>query len=391
MIHSIYLDNATLTPPSRELLQSMWTFYETEWANPASPHDLGQNSLAAISQSYVDIQTRLSLPDGASCVITSSGAEATTQAVQSLLRHQLYEHGKNHIVLARFHDAATTMAIQAEKENGSAFYTYVDADQSGVITKEALLAAIGPRTAFIAFPLVHPLIGVIQPMDELYEIASKMGIPCLVDISNAIGTTMIDIGCFDLCYYVVRGEAIGVPRGTAGLLIQMPSAPKLQPIIYGSEFDMVYRGGSLNVAGSVGIAHALQLCKEKEVSYCTEVRHMQQIFQEKLLMKLGSESISFPFSTNEMCAPHIVCAIFHGVKNEMLLYHLNKKKVYATIGGCGFQNLTNILEGLSPPIENSFSGISFGLSHMTTENEVIEACERIFSCYTMLKKISPSQ
>ncbi len=370
-------------------MKVVWPFYESEWANFSSPHELGQNLTWTISRSYDAIQKALDMPQASSCVITSSGAEATSQGIRSLLRHGLYEHGKNHVAIARFHDAATTMAVDAERENDAASVTYIQANKLGVLTKDSILDAITPRTAFIAFPLVHPLLGTIQPIEEIYEVAKMRSIPLLVDISNAIGTVMVDMSEYDSIYYTVRGEALGLPRGLGGLLARTPSAPPFSPIIYGDEHPGLCRGGPLNVAGLVGLAEALEAAKRRDIMYCTEVSRIKRLFEDSLIRAIGKDSLYLPFQENDAVAPHISCLIFKGVKNEAMLYHLNKKKVYATIGGAGFQNIVDVLEGMQFEATDAFSALSFCFSYETREAEALEAVERISSIYRVLRKISP--
>ncbi len=385
---SLYFDNATLIPPSREVLKEIWPLYETNWANPASPHDLGQSLNWMILKAYNTIQKVLGLSEMSSCIVTSSGAEATSQAIRSLVRHGVYEYGKNHLAIARFHDAATIMAAEGEKANETVEVTYIAANQLGSITKDSVIDAINPRTALIAFPLVHPLLGTIQPLEEIYEISQKRAIPLIVDISNAIGTVLLDLSLYDNVYYVLRGEAIGLPRAMGGLLIKTPSAPNIIPLIYGDEHPHLSRGGPLNIPGLIGFAECLEETCQRDILYCTEVNRLKAFFEEKLQSILGHDSVIQPFQKNDVRAPHISCLIFKGVKNEAMLYHLNKKKLYATIGGAGFQNLSDVLEGMGFPLKDAYSALSFGFSYTTKESEVHEAIERIVSVYRLLRKIS---
>lgn len=391
MVSTIYLDNATALLSPKEVITSLWRYYDTELGTASSPHDMGQKFHWAIKESYDSIKRSLELSEGASMVLTSSGAEATSQGILSLIRYGIHQSGKNHIAVASFHDAAARLASLAQEEEGLVSVSYIRATKKGILTKDTLIDAITPRTSVIVFPLVHPLLGTIQPLDELYEVAKSRDIPILLDISNAYGTIMVDLGQYKNMYYTIRGEAIGLPPGMGGILVRDEKAPPFSPLIYGDEHPFYCRGGPIHMAALVGMSEAMALLKSRDILYCTEVSRLKRLFEEKLVLSLGERSVIRPFFDNDAIAPHISCLIFKGVKNEALLYHLNKKQLYATIGGAGFQNLVDVFHGMGFEDCDQFSAISFALSSETKESEVLEAVERISTAYRLLSKISPYQ
>ena len=387
MAEPIYLDNATALPPLAQVLKIMWPMYEFQWANPSSPHDKGQELHHIIKKSYEAVSTALQLNSTAQFILTSSGAEATTQAIFSAFRHGYYEMGKTHISLARFHDAAASMAVDALVRDNQATVSYIDSTIDGIITPEKVLESLTPRTSLVGFPLVHPLTGVIQPIEEIGELCRSRDIPMVVDISHGLGSITIDFTLLPDSYFTIRGEVIGTPQGI-GALITTSDRVFLSPLIYGDEHPQLKRGGALNVAGLAGFAEAIETAKRREIVYCTEVCRLKDLFEQELQKRL-KDSICFPFSHIEAKAPHITAVIFKGVKNEALLYHLNKKKVYATIGGGGYQNLCEVLEGIGIDVKMGYCALSFCFNDRLTERDVVQAAERIESCYTLLRRISP--
>ncbi len=383
----LYLDNATVLPPLPQVVKAMMPLYENAWGNSSSPHEKGQELYQIIQRAYEAVEKNLNLLPDARFILTSSGAEATTQAIFSAYRHGYYESGKTHIAIAQFHDAASIMAAQALTQDSQATVTYIQSTKEGLITSEKVIDALTPRTSSVVFPLVHPLTGVVQPIEEIEKICRSRAIPMVVDISHAIGTIPLDLSMYPTAYYTIRGEAIGAPIGT-GALIAASEKVHLSSLIYGDEHPLLHRGGPINIAGLVAFETALSAAKGKEILYCTEVLRLRDAFEREITRKLG-DNVIFPFSSVDGRAPHISCIAFKGVKNEALLYHLNKKKLYATIGGGGFQNLVDVLEGAGFGSEIAFSAISFCFSDQIKEEEIFEAVERLHSCYTVLSRITP--
>jgi cysteine desulfurase len=79
---------------------------------------------------------------------------------------------------------------------------------------------------------------------------------------------------------------------------------------------------------------------------------------------------------------------FPGLSNEALLYALNRRGVYASIGGGSYQQIGLLL--MATGIEESLahSSVSFSLSRETTEEEINKAVEIIKESVQRLRKIS---
>jgi len=74
--------------------------------------------------------------------------------------------------------------------------------------------------------------------------------------------------------------------------------------------------------------------------------------------------------------------------NEALLYALNRKGVYASIGGGTFQQIGYILKACAIPEMIGNTAISFSLSRETTDEDIDRAVDIIADCVKQLRKVS---
>lgn len=315
----IYLDNATVAK-RQDVSQ------ETVWGEKTSAYGLMHGVDKAFEQANERLHTLFSMDIESRYLITSSFEDIPKTIVRSSGRKKIsvYLSDSNAVLDA------------CDQARG-------DIDVSYFREKE------DPENSLFFVQYVHPLTGVITSVESLEE-AKRRDCSIALDVSYAVGKVSLE-GVLELADYImVRGEAIGAPFGLS--LVAARNAPLEKRTTQTNQL--------------MAFLHAFEQELSQELFFTTEVARLKAIFEE-------GEDVSF---SAHMRAPHISCMTFKNVKNELLLFTLARRGLFATIGGGPF------------PLLDSMTSLSFCFGSDIDEQTVVEAKKRLRRAVNELQVIS---
>lgn len=340
----------------------MMPFMEEYFASPASPYSLGQQQLPFIEKSLQAVYELVQSDERDTCVVTSCGAEGICQVIHSVFKTVTKSEAKNHFVTSVIDEAPAILAMSRLEEEGCSFQM-AKVTPSGYVTAETVREAITPRTALVSLSWACALTGVVQPIHEIAQLCRQRGILLHVDATHVLGKLSLDMETPD--FITLNGEQLHAPKGI-GMLIARKQCTVL-PLIAGQEDTLRKRGGSVNVPLIVALGQAAIEAKQNQNLYCLEVARLRNAFEARLIREIPEVRVLFQ-DTERL--PHVSCVLFLGIKNELLLYALNRKGICATMGGGPFQQIQIVLKACGVDPIDAQCGISLSLSKDTTEEEL---------------------
>lgn len=382
MAQGIYLDNNTTTRPSEQVVAKMLPFLTDRWGVPSAPHQMGQQLFPAIEDALKGIYALLGAKESDNVVFTSSSAEGINQVVLATYFDVTMHTGKNQFITSVIEEAPAIMAI-GRLEQLSCVGKMAPADKHGRITAEAIAEAMTPRTALVSVAWANGLTGVINPIQEIAAICKERGVHLHIDASHVLGKVFAEWDEIPANFLTFNGDSFHAPSGTGGLFIR--SDTTCSPLILGGIEQGGYRAGAYSVGGLVALGQAARDAIDARDYMCTEVARLRGKL-EKGILSLVSDAILF-FQDQERL-PNCTVIAFPGIANEALLYLLNRKGVYASIGGGTYQQLGLILAASGVDSVLAHTAISFSLSKETTEDQIDSAIEIIADSVQRLRKIS---
>lgn len=382
MTRGIYLDNNMATRPSIQTITKMMPFYTDHWGNPSSPHQMGQELFPSLAESYRAIYKMLGAQESDSFVFTSSGAEATNHVFLSSYFDITRATGKNQYITANIEEAPILMSISRLELLGCTG-KMANANRHGKITPEAIEQLITPRTALVSLSWANGLTGVIQPVAEISQLCHEKGIPLHIDATHVLGKLFFELEDIKASFITFNGDQLYAPKGTGGLWIK--TGTKCSSFLVGGIEQGGHRAGSYNIPGLIGLGNAAVEAIECRDLICTEVARLRNHLEEGILAEYPEAQIMFK---DEERLPHCTAIAFPGIANEALLYALNRKGVYASIGGGSFQQIALVLTGSGVEPIPAQGAISFSLSRETNEDEIDRAIAIIVETATKLRKLS---
>lgn len=375
----VYLDNSSASRPSGEAISRMLPFFSEKWGSPLQPHVIGQEVVEPLKEALKNIYALIGADKEDGVIVTSSQAESISQAFLATYEEVTLSTGKNHFIASASDDASALLSL-ARMERYGCPVTKLKANSNGIITPESVAEVLSPRTALFSISWVNGLTGVVQPISEIAALCQLRGVRLLVDATHALGKFYFDAKTLPLDYIAFNGPELHAPQGTGGLYIK--KGVKTTALIAGGLEQGGLRGGTVNVPGYIALGVAAKLALEARDYICTEVARLKFHFESQVKKRIPRAHVLFDQVER---APHISAIAFPGLVSEALLYLLNRKNVYASMGGGSFPQMKYLLDTIGMAPYEGNSALSFSLSKETTEEDLdiavdalVYATEKLF-------------
>ena len=170
----------------------------------------------------------------------------------------------------------------------------------GELDMEAYERLFSPRTKMVAVTALSNVLGTVNPVREIVDIAHAHGVPCLIDAAQAIAHRPVDVQAWDCDFLTFSGHKIYGPTGIGVLYGKREWLERIPPYQGGGEMidhvsfdhttyaDLPYKfeAGTPDFIGSLGLETALKYVSEigideiqsherELIDYCTS--EMKQI------------------------------------------------------------------------------------------------------------------
>jgi cysteine desulfurase len=278
----IYLDNHASTPCDPRVIDVMMPWLSEHFGNPHSgSHAFGRNAAEGVDAAAHDLGKMLGV-EPESIVFTSGATESNNLAIRGVCLHPRQK--RRHIVtVTTEHPAVLDVLTELEQEGFRV--TRVPVLQSGdpnagVVDLNRFADAVDDDTALVSVMWANNEIGAIAPISEIADITHQHGALLHSDATQAVGRIPVDAKAADVDLLSATSHKFYGPKGS-GILVAGNSnrRVRLKPQITGGGQQSGLRSGTVNPAGAVGIAAALQLCVvDMQQEHETTLQLRQQLF-----------------------------------------------------------------------------------------------------------------
>jgi cysteine desulfurase len=256
----IYLDNNATTRLDPRVLEAMMPFLTEEYANAASTHPFGVRAHEAVKLARQQVAQLLGC-EPTELIFTSGATEAINLAIKGVA-DSYASRGKHIVTVQTEHTAVLDVCRYLEGRGYEV--TYLPVQPDGLLDLATVQQAIRPDTILVSVMAVNNETGIIQPIQQIAELAHAAGTLFMTDATQAVGKMPLDVEQLGVDLLTFSGHKLYGPKGVGGLYVRhrKPRRVKMDALLHGGGHERGMRSGTLNVPGIVGLGQAAELCRQ---------------------------------------------------------------------------------------------------------------------------------
>lgn len=379
----IYLDYAATTPCDPEVIQVMQPYFFDKFGNPLSIHSFGQEAKKAIEDAR-EITAAFLGAKPEEIVFTSGGTESNNFAIKGVA-YALSKKG-NHIITSDIeHHAISEPAKFLEKFGFKV--TFVKVDKYGLVDPADIKKAITDKTILISVMHANNEIGTIQPISEIGEIAKEKGIYFHTDAVQTVGHIPLNVDEFNVDLLSLSAHKFYGPKGVGVLYIR--KGTKLERFLHGGGQERNRRGSTHNTPGIVGLAKALQLCRQK----MQEEAQFQIRLRDRVIKELPEKIPDIYLNGHpQKRLPNNINFSIKYIEGESMLLNLDMLGIAASTGSaCTSESLepSHVLLAIGLSHEIAHGSLRFSLGRWSKEKDIDYLLEQLPTIVQNLRAMSP--
>lgn len=368
----LYLDhNATtpLLPAVADAIAAAWSF-----ANPSSQHQAGRAARSALERAratigrFVGADVEKLNPDRV--VLTSGGTEANNLALLGLPATR-----QRRRVLVSSIEHPSVLAAADELARRGFDVQRIRVLPTGAIDLEHFDELLNSDTGLVSVMLANNETGVLQPVSEIADRCSHLGVPLHTDAVQVVGKLPFDFGAIGWTALSLTAHKLHGPVGIGALVLR--SRTSLEPLLHGGVQQAGLRPGTEPVALAVGFAAALELAERESTERFARLSDLRNRFERQLENELPDLTIHGAATAR---LPHVSNVSFLGLNRQALFMALDFAGVACSTGSAcasGSSEPSPVLMAMNLAADQVESALRFSLGATTTVADIDEACDRI--------------
>lgn len=266
----VYLDNAATSQIPKFVEEKVRDFNEKERANVhRGVHALGLRATNQYESSRQKVANFIGA-NNAKEVIFTSGCTDSLNLVAASFGEQNIQAGDEILVSIMEHHSNLLPWQQLAKRK-QAKLNFIEINSDGLLDIENLKSKISSKTKIVALTHVSNVLGTINPIKELTDLAHEKGAIVVVDGTQAVGHFPIDVAELNVDFYAFSGHKMFAPTGIGVLYGKKDLLDKMPPYRLGGEMianvtregatwaEVPYKfeAGTPSVAGAIGLGAAI--------------------------------------------------------------------------------------------------------------------------------------
>jgi cysteine desulfurase/selenocysteine lyase len=266
----VYFDNGASSQKPEVVIERMNYYYRNENSNVhRGVHYLSQMATDAMESARETVRKYVNANSIEEVIFTKGATEAINLVAHSF--GKAFIKKGDEIVVSEMEHHANIVPWQMLCQEKGAILRVAKIKDDGSLDMEFLKSLLNSNTKLIAVAHTSNVMGVINPVKEIVELAHQNNIAVLVDGAQAIPHSSVDVQSLDCDFYVFSGHKMYAPMGIGVLYGKKKYLDVMPPYQTGgemikevsfeettfNELPFKFEAGTPMVAEIVGLATAM--------------------------------------------------------------------------------------------------------------------------------------
>ncbi|KUJ48665.1 MULTISPECIES: cysteine desulfurase family protein [Micromonospora] len=365
-----YLDHAATTPVLDEALEA-YVVAAREVGNASSLHASGRRARRRVEESRERVAAALGARPS-EVIFTGGGTESDNLAVKGIFwARRDADSRRRRVVSSAIEHHAVLDAVDWLERHENAEVGWLPVDEVGRLHPDALraeLAEHGDQVALITAMWANNEVGTVQRIADLAAVAVEYGVPFHTDAIQAVGQVPVDFAASGVAALTVTGHKLGGPVGVGALVLARDVAAV--PLLHGGGQERDVRSGTLDAAGIVAFAVAVETAVKGQQEYAARVAALRDDLVQRV--RQAVPEVVYNGDPDDRL-PGNAHFSFPGCEGDALLLLLDAQGIYCSTGSAcsaGVAQPSHVLLAMGADDDRARSSLRFSLGHTSTSADV---------------------
>ncbi|MDQ0298383.1 cysteine desulfurase/selenocysteine lyase [Salibacterium salarium] len=271
----VYLDSAATSQKPYKVIEAVEDYYRRYNSNVhRGVHTLGSLATDGYEGAREKVRSFIHAASTQEIVFTRGTTTAINTVAYSYGRTNLQEGDE--IVLTPMEHHSNIIPWQQTAKATGATLKYIPMQADGTLSLEDVKATITSNTKIVAVTHVSNVLGTLNPIREIAQIAHDNGAVILVDGAQSVPHMKVNVQELDCDFFAFSGHKMGGPTGIGVLYGKKRLLENMEPVEFGGEMiDFVdlydstwkelpwkFEGGTPIIAGAIGLGAAIDFLED---------------------------------------------------------------------------------------------------------------------------------
>ena len=271
----VYLDSAATGLKPRPVIEAVNAYNSTYSANIARGiYEIAQQATTAYEDARASVAHFIGAAEPAEVVFVRNATEAINLVA--------YSWGREHIgagdliVLTQMEHHSNLVPWQILAQERGAALEFVPVGDTGFLDLKVYERLLERGPALVSFTHASNMLGTINPVRDMADLAHAAGATVLVDGAQAVPHLPVDVGRLGADFYVFSGHKLGGPTGSGVLWSRRETLEAMPPFLAGGEMIRTvglhrstwndvphkFEAGTPDIAAAIGLGAAINYLED---------------------------------------------------------------------------------------------------------------------------------
>jgi len=266
----VYLDNAATSQKPKAVIDCLKSYYEIHNSNiHRGVHTLSYESTVKYEMAHKKVAEFIGAKDWREIIFTRNATESLNLIAYSWGMENLNKDDEVIISIMEHH--SNIVPWQMLSESIGIKVKFIDVDDKGILDLQNFENKINENTKVVSVTHASNVLGVINPIKYISDIARNRGALFIVDAAQSVPHFNVDVQQIDCDFLVASGHKMLGPTGIGFLYGKKEILDDMRPFMYGgdmistvnkesstwNELPWKFEAGTPNIADGIALSEAI--------------------------------------------------------------------------------------------------------------------------------------